>query len=109
MRRSVIVPILVILICGICSQVCALDGIGINPTPGGEVDGLNSTAGSIIGTMQWIGYALAIIMMVYIGIKYITSSADDKASLKGTAWKYVLGAVLITSAVTIANWIYNLI
>lgn len=106
MKKNIVVAMIIILIISICSHVFALEGLGINPTPGIE-GGADTVASNIISVMQWFGYAIAIGIMVFVGIKYITSSADDRASLKGVAWKYVLGAVLVTSAVTIANWIFN--
>ena len=57
--------------------------------------------------MQWCGYAIAAGVMVYIGIKYVTSSADDRASFKNAVWKYVFGAVLVTGATTIVGWIFK--
>lgn len=105
MKKGIIVAMLVILVLSVGSQVLALSGIGINPTPG--VTQNVSAAGKIIGVMQWCGYAIAAGVMVYIGIKYVTSSADDKASFKNVAWKYVFGAVLVTGATTIVGWIFK--
>lgn len=80
---------------------------GISPTPTAP-DGAGDTAGIIIGVMQWFGYAIAIGMLVYIGIKYIMASANEKADLKQALVKYVLGAVLIVFAVSIAGWVFGL-
>ena len=80
---------------------------GIKPTPTAP-EGAGATAGTIIGTMQWFGYAIAIGMLVYIGIKYIMASANEKADLKQALIKYVIGAVLIVFAVTIAGWVFSL-
>lgn len=71
-----------------------------------EID--NGVAGNILGAMQWIGYAIAVGMLMYIGIKYVMSAADERANLKGSLVKYVMGAVLIASAVTIVGWIWNM-
>ena len=80
---------------------------GIKPTPTAP-DGAGDTAGTIIGVMQWFGYAIAIGMLVYIGIKYIMASANEKADLKQALIKYVVGAILIVFAVTIAGWVFSL-
>lgn len=105
-KKSAIFTMLIILIFSAWSQVFALSNIsGVDPKA--NLDEAKPIAANIIGTMQWIGYAIAVIMLVIIGIKYITSSADDKASLKSAAWKYVLGALLITGAVTFVDWIFN--
>lgn len=57
----------------------------------------------IIGTLMWIGYSIGIGMIIYVGIKYVMASADEKASLKGMFVKIVIGALIIVSATTITN------
>lgn len=107
MRKYVFSFISVLMLMSImCSSVFALSEIGIDPTPGIEGNGA-SVASKIIGIMQWCGYAIAVGVMVYIGIKYVISSADDKASLKGAAWKYAFGAFLVVCATTIVGWIFK--
>ena len=64
-------------------------------------------AGDILGALQWIGYAIAVGMIIYIGIKYTMSAADDRAELKGAAVKYVMGALLIIVADTIVTMVFN--
>ena len=44
----------------------------------------------ILGNIQWIGYAIAIGMLIYIGIKYTMASASEKADLKGYMIKFVI-------------------
>lgn len=57
----------------------------------------------ILGTIQWVGYAIAVGMLIYIGIKYVIASPDEKASLKGALVKYVTGALLVAAAATIVK------
>ena len=63
-------------------------------------------AKKILGTIQWIGYAIAIGMLIVIGIKYVIAASDEKANLKGALVKYVIGAVLIAGASAIAYVIW---
>ena len=67
-----------------------------------------TTVAKLIGTMQWFGYAIAIGMLVYIGIKYVMAPANEKADLKNNLVKYVVGSVLIAGAVTIATWVFDI-
>ncbi len=88
-----------------CNVVFAYSSI----TPKVEAPGgADTTAGTIIGAMQWFGYAIAIGMLVFIGIKYVMASANEKADLKNALIRYVIGAVLIVFAVTIAGWVFSL-
>lgn len=57
--------------------------------------------GSIINAAQVIGMGIAIIVLVIIGIQYVTSSPSGKAEIKNKATNYIIGAVLIFSAAAI--------
>ena len=61
----------------------------------------------ILGFIQFIGSALAVIMLVVIGIKYMVGSAEEKAEYKKTLVPYVVGAILIFAASNIASWVYH--
>ena len=43
---------------------------------------LVSAAWKITSAVLWVGYAVALGMVVYIGIKYITGAAEAKANMK---------------------------
>jgi len=77
------------------------------PTPTAPGDNASTLATNIIGFIQWIGYAIAVGMLVYVGIKYVMSSAAEKADLKQNLIRYVIGAVIIASATAIASFIFN--
>lgn len=63
----------------------------------------------ILGLMMWIGYVIATCMIIIIGIKYILASADEKASLKGTLVKVVIGSMIIVFSSTIFYFVYTLL
>ena len=42
-----------------------------------------------------------------LGIKYMMGSAEEKAEYKKTMIPYVVGAILIFAATTIANAVFN--
>lgn len=88
-----------------CVMVNGFSGISAGPTAPGNAA---ATANAIIGAMKWIGYAIAIGMLVFIGIKYVMASANEKADLKNSLIKYVIGAILIASAVTIGGWVFQI-
>lgn len=59
---------------------------------------LFKVGGYALGVVQTIGMGVAVIMLVILGIKYIISSPEDKATIKDKAVVYVTGAVIIFSA-----------
>lgn len=64
---------------------------------------LANATNNVIGAMMWVGYACAIGMVVYIGIKYVIASADEKASLKGMLVKVIIGSLIIVMSLQITN------
>ncbi|HOZ54880.1 MAG TPA: TrbC/VirB2 family protein [Clostridia bacterium] len=82
----------------------------VSVTPNTQASGANTITGignGVVGIVQVIGYVVAVVMLVIIGIKYITSSPEGKAEVKKTALFYVLGAVLIAGAVTIVGAVFD--
>ena len=70
---------------------------------------LKEKAGVILGFINLIGIAISVIVLALIGIKYMLGSVEEKAEYKKTMIPYLVGAVLIFLAPTIANTVYTLI
>ena len=94
------------------SQAFAADGFGgVNPTmtpPGSNAPGLIDAVNAILGAAQWIGFIVGIAMIIYIGIKYLTAGAGQKAEVKSTMVPLLVGAVLVMLAPTIAKWLFGM-
>ena len=69
---------------------------------------LNPVISAILGVVQVIGYAFAMGMILYLGIKYTMASANEKADLKKGSISYVIGAVIIFGASTLLGVLQNL-
>ena len=78
----------------------------IKQVQGGKAESL---VGQILGLLQFAAVAIALAMLLIIGIKYITASPEGKADIKGTAIAYLIGAVCIFSAVGILNGIKDIV
>lgn len=77
---------------------------GMIPTIGTTVnDKVGNIGAKALGYVQWFGYALAIGMIIYLGIKYMMASANEKADLKKGAINYVIGAILVAGATAIVT------
>ena len=61
----------------------------------------------IIWLVRTIGEAIAVIMLIIIGIKYLMGSVEEKAEYKQSMWPYILGAILIFAGSAITELIYN--
>ena len=63
----------------------------------------------ILGIIRVVGTFIAVTVLMILGIKYMVGSAEEKASYKSTMIPYVIGSVLLFSAVNITSAIYNTI
>ena len=61
----------------------------------------------IVWLVRTVGEAIAVIMLLIIGIKYILGSVEEKAEYKKSMWPYVLGAILIFAGSALTNVIYE--
>ena len=69
---------------------------------------ITDLTGQVLGIIQWIGYAFAIGMLLYIGIKYMMSAANEKADMKKALIGYVIGAIILFAASTIVGAIQGM-
>lgn len=63
---------------------------------------VSNLASNALGVVQVVGYSAAVIMLAYIGIKYILSTPDGKADMKKQLIMYVIGAIILFGGATIA-------
>ena len=76
------------------------------PGTGGE--DINGIASNVIWIIQTIAIAAAVIMLMFVGIKFVTASPEGKAEIKKTAVIYVVGAILLLAASGVLGIIQNL-
>lgn len=106
---TTIATILIIVSMG-ASIVCATDIGGVKINPKTDTDGTGDIAdigNTIMGLIQVAGIVIAVIILMVLGIKYMMGSAEEKAEYKKTMIPYIVGAILIFAASTIANAVYK--
>lgn len=103
MKKLVSVLLTVAMLATMMSAVFANNFPSINPD--GTPSGMKSAVSLVLGVIQWVGYAFAVGMLIYIGIKYAMSAANEKADLKKGLINFVIGAILIAAAATICGWV----
>lgn len=81
-------------------------------TPRGDQGGTTATKfqsilNVILGIVQVIGIAIAVIMLIVLAIKYISAAPSDKADIKKSATAYIIGAVVLFAASGVIQIIKN--
>lgn len=113
MKKSKILMVIVttiLMMSLLVSNVFALSPNQINAAS--NVNGTTEIVdigGQIIGILQTIGVVLSIVILIVLGIKYMMGSAEEKAEYKKTMIPYLVGAIFIFAASTLANMVYNFV
>ena len=88
----------------IATSLCTVfAGVEVSvPTSGAVTGGAKESAEKIVGALitiiQVVAFGAAVIMLMFLGIKYITASPDGKAEIKKSATQYIVGAVILFAA-----------
>ncbi len=116
--KKVMMFIIMVLIFGLCmgitSNVMATSIIiGKDPIKPSLMEteytgNLKDIISTALGFVQFFSWGVAMGMMVYVGIKYMTSAANEKADLKNSSIKYVMGAIIIGAASTLMSMVWDI-
>ena len=106
--KILIIISIVFAIISLSLSVFALEpsNVSINDNVDG---GVTDVAGKVLGFIQVIGVIVSVGILMILGIKYMMGSAEEKAEYKKVFIPYIIGAILLFSATTIANAVYNAI
>lgn len=63
--------------------------------------------GDIFGVVRLVGIGLSVIVLTYMGIKYMLAAPSEKADIKGQYVKFVIGVIIFVAAATILEVIRN--
>lgn len=68
---------------------------------------IQERATPILNAYIWFGYAIALGMVVFIGIKYMLGAADARANMKSAIVGWLIGAFVVFMATTIVSLVLN--
>jgi len=108
MNKKLLIRIMVLLICLLCvlsTLVFGADGFvksnftgTIDPGATKAGDAIVKIISSILGVTRTIGATVALVIFMWIAIKYILASAGEKADLKKYLTSYVIGGLILFGA-----------
>ena len=101
---SFLVIVLTIISC--VGMVLAKTPSELNATES-NTDSVYSVGEKVMGIIQAAGVVIAVVVLMVLGIKFMMGSAEEKAEYKKTFIPYIIGAILIFAASTLANVVYN--
>lgn len=90
---------------GTGNAASVIGGLNNSASDGGILSGPVSR---IIGVIKYIAIAVALGMVIIIGIKWMTAPAGGKAAVKDTFLPYLIGAICVGAASAIAQFAIGL-
>jgi len=87
----------------------AATNIGSSIDKGAQpITGLQDTVTTVVGGIKWIAIVVAVVMVIYVGIKYLTAGAGTKADVKSNLLPMLVGAILVASAGVIVDAVFQM-
>lgn len=80
---------------------------GVTAETPAMLDGQTGLVNSAVGILQWIGYAVAIVMVLWLGIQWMIAQPAKKAELKGKMWSMAIGILLLVGGVTFIGIVWG--
>lgn len=68
---------------------------------------IDSFGQNIVTLISTVASIASVIVLIVLGIKYMMGSAEEKAEYKKTLLPYIIGAVMVFAASSIAGVIFN--
>ena len=104
--KIISIVMIVAMLIAMVTPVLAVDPGTIKPNEDNTKQ-ITTLGSQIIGIVTTIGSVVAVLVLVVLGVKYMMGSAEEKAEYKKTLMPYVIGAVLVFAASTIAGVIFS--
>ena len=113
-KKLLMITLIFVSIIALITPICRADDIDtlVTDMKGKDISAGDTSGGqiiksidSILGLVQVIGTGVAIIAISLLGIKYMLSSADDKAEIKKYLVGAVIGGILVFGGLQIAKTI----
>lgn len=74
-----------------------------------NADSLANIGNALVTLVNIVGTVASVVILLIIGIKYMTGSSEEKANYKQTMIPYIIGAVLLFASSVFVNIIYNIV
>lgn len=75
---------------------------------GSNSSAIQKMGGGILAVIQVVGSAVSLITLIILAIKYMSTSTNEKASIKQRLIPYLIGAIIVFGASNILGLIANM-
>ena len=112
MSKSIKVLALLLIFILIIGNIAVVNAFSVDDVKGKDLDSsdqasIDKVGQGVIKVVSTIGSIASVVVLIALGIKYMIGSTEEKAQYKKSLLPYVVGAILVFGASTLASIIYN--
>ena len=93
-------------VCAVSQAVLAVE-VNVEPITPGDMSGIETIAGRILGLIQAASGIAAVVLIAVFGFKFIMGSANEKADYQKSFIPLIVGVVVVFAATSIANLLFS--
>ena len=110
-KLAIILLVVLLGVTMVANSVCSTDWKSTTQFDSNNNDSLDSATrnivGAIVSVIRIVGTGIALIMLVAVAIKYMSSAPGDRAEIKKHAVIYVVGAIVLFGGAQLIGIIQN--
>lgn len=105
----VVISIIMLFLFVSQSNAAAIDPNNYNPgsVSTSEAQSFFDKAGVILGAVRTLGVVISVLVLMFVGIKYMLGSVEERADYKKAMMPYVIGAILLFATTTFVTIIFD--
>lgn len=108
MKITTIIMLVVMIVLSSTMVLAATDPAKYTGESNINTSKLDTFGNNLISIITTIGSIISVVVLVVLGIKYMMGSAEEKAEYKKTLLPYLIGALLLFAASTIASVVFSI-
>lgn len=114
-KISIFLVIIALIICIMPAKTSAsvfdpiMNPDGYDPGKIETPEKVQEVSDTILGVIYYIGVFISVGGLMFMGIKYMMGSIEEKAQYKETLVPFMIGAILLFAGINILKLIYDLI
>lgn len=106
--KIISIALIIVTIFSAFSMVFASPSIPTASAPAQGGDKVSNVANMVVYVIQIVAFTAGVVMLMFLGIKFVTASPEGKAEVKKSAVIYIVGAILLFASSGVLSIVQSL-
>ncbi len=107
-KRIISIILLITILC-LCNKTLAMTVGDLSPTYTSESEEISNFGKELFGIIRNIAVISSVVILAYIGLKFMFGSVDQKAEYKKSLMPLAIGVFVVLSATTITSLVWKIL